>query len=139
MKHFEIVYLGDVQAKQRPKFNRKTGVAYTPRNTNVFESTLRMLAQNHLAEQGFTPIEVACKVNIFVFKSVPTSWSKKKQIEHIRQQLPVTSKPDLDNCAKSILDALNGVFFVDDKLVAELSVKKAYSTLSHVKVECEEL
>lgn len=139
MKRFNIVYLGDVQAKQRPKFNRKTGVAYTPHNTNVFESTLRMLAQNLLEEQGTTPIEVACKVNIIVFKSVPTSWSKKKQNEHIRQHLPVTSKPDLDNCAKSILDALNGVFYVDDKLVAELSVKKVYSTLSHIKVECEEL
>ena len=139
MKRFQACYLGDIQAKERPKFNRKTGVAYTPRKTNVFESTLRMIAQKEVEEQRSTPIDTACAVTIIVHKTIPQSWSKKKQLEYSLRPYPVTVKPDVDNCAKSVLDALNGVFYTDDRLVSELSVKKVYSENSFVTVECVEL
>lgn len=139
MRKFTAFFLGDIQAKERPKFNRQRGVAYTPRKTNIFESMLRLVAQREVEDKGSAPIDTACKVTIVIHKAIPQSWSKKKQLEYSSGLCPVTTKPDLDNCAKSVLDALNGVFYTDDKLVVELSVRKLYSRNSFVSVECEEL
>jgi Holliday junction resolvase RusA-like endonuclease len=44
-------------------------------------------------------------------------------------------KPDLDNIAKAILDALNGVAWHDDSQVVELIVEKCYSFTERVEVE----
>lgn len=139
MAIYIVTMNGEVQAKQRPKFNRKTGVAYTPHNTTVFESTLRMLAQKAVEKAEGKPFENACKVFINITKKVPSSFSKKRRLEMCRAFTPVTTKPDLDNCAKSILDALNGIFYTDDKLVAELSIMKVYGEYDAFCVKCEEL
>ena len=45
-----------------------------------------------------------------------------------------TVKPDTDNIAKSILDALNGIAYKDDKQVVTLSVKKRYDEVPRVSV-----
>jgi Holliday junction resolvase RusA-like endonuclease len=43
-------------------------------------------------------------------------------------------KPDIDNIAKTYLDAMNGVIFVDDTQVIDLHVKKLYSVVAGVDV-----
>ena len=40
---------------------------------------------------------------------------------------PRCAKPDCDNLAKAVLDALNGVLWQDDSQVVELSVSKWYA------------
>ena len=42
------------------------------------------------------------------------------------RELVYSTRGDLDNKAKAILDAANGVVFIDDSLVVELSVKRMY-------------
>ena len=39
----------------------------------------------------------------------------------------VVTRPDVDNLAKGIMDAMNGIFFEDDRQVASLGVLKAYT------------
>ncbi len=39
-------------------------------------------------------------------------------------RLRKSTKPDIDNCAKSVLDALNGLCYHDDGQVAELTISK---------------
>ena len=58
---------------------------------------------------------------------IPKSVSKKKREEMNRGLLMHTKKPDCDNIAKSILDALNGLAYYDDSQICELSVYKMYS------------
>ena len=48
-------------------------------------------------------------------------------------------KPDVDNVAKIILDALNGIAYRDDKQVVELYVKKSYAGESGVGVTISEV
>jgi Holliday junction resolvase RusA-like endonuclease len=43
-------------------------------------------------------------------------------------------KPDIDNIAKTYLDAMNGVIFKDDTQVIDLHVKKLYSAFAGVDV-----
>jgi Holliday junction resolvase RusA-like endonuclease len=44
----------------------------------------------------------------------------------LREGAPILPRCDLDNCAKAVLDALNGVAWVDDTQVARLVVEKSY-------------
>ena len=46
-------------------------------------------------------------------------------------------KPDIDNVAKAILDALNGVVYKDDNQIVELHIKKLYSDEPRVIVKIE--
>ena len=51
-----------------------------------------------------------------------------------------TKKPDVDNVAKSVLDALNGVAWLDDSQVVRLEISKSYSAAGDcVSVSAEEV
>ena len=50
-----------------------------------------------------------------------------------------TKKPDADNIAKIIMDALNGVAYEDDRQVVELIVRKFFSDTAYVDVFIDEL
>lgn len=52
---------------------------------------------------------------------------------------PTTDIPvgDVDNLAKSILDALHGVAFTDDRQVVELHVKKQYAEDDAVYIDIQ--
>jgi len=50
-----------------------------------------------------------------------------------------TKKPDVENCAKAILDYLTGLIYRDDAQVCELHLTKAYSDQPGVEIEVVEL
>jgi Holliday junction resolvase RusA-like endonuclease len=50
-----------------------------------------------------------------------------------------TVKPDTDNIAKSILDSLNNIAYLDDKQVVKLEVEKYYSDVASVVVMIDEV
>jgi Holliday junction resolvase RusA-like endonuclease len=79
---------------------------------------------------------MAVRINIRV--GVPVSWAVKRQVAALNGDA-VPGKPDLDNVAKAILDACNGIAYVDDKQVARLTVSKAYSTEPGVEVYMHEV
>ena len=58
----------------------------------------------------------------FNFKK-PKSWSKKKKAEADWH----TSKPDMDNLEKSVLDALNGIAYKDDSQVCKVTKEKKWA------------
>jgi Holliday junction resolvase RusA-like endonuclease len=45
-----------------------------------------------------------------------------------------TGTPDADNLAKFVCDALNGMFWYDDRCISELHVRKLYSICPRVKI-----
>ena len=49
-----------------------------------------------------------------------------------------TSRPDLDNLLKAVLDALNGVAFLDDSQITEVRAVKSWWERSQTVVEIEE-
>lgn len=52
--------------------------------------------------------------------------------------IPHTSKPDRDNCEKAVLDALKGLFFLDDSQVCAGEVRKYYHEKNgHPRAEIE--
>ena len=48
-------------------------------------------------------------------------------------------KPDIDNIAKAVLDALNSVAYRDDTQIVELQIRKQYSEKPRLEICMEEL
>ena len=69
----------------------------------------------------------ALKVTIKAFFSIPKSYTKSRHEACISGLEKPTKKPDIDNCVKAALDAMNGSVFWDDNQVTSLSVEKSYT------------
>lgn len=123
---------GKPWAKQRPRFSRRNGRAFTPKETVSFEQTVAVIAAQHFPE----PLEGPVVLTIRAVFEPPQSWSKKK-----REALlygPHTQRPDLDNIEKAILDGLNRVAFADDGQVYETSTRKTWGEQARTIVTIEE-
>jgi Holliday junction resolvase RusA-like endonuclease len=97
---------------------------YTPHDTATQEAVMRM--EFRRVYPGWEPIKTAVRLTVHIIHGVPVSWPKKKQA--LANTLYPTVKPDVDNVVKLVMDALNGVAWVDDKQVVSLSVLKEYGT-----------
>lgn len=87
---------------------------------HAFKATCRVAYAHHVDSGPFAgPLELKLW---FVFPR-PASRTRKRN-QH--QRLWHASRPDCDNLAKAVLDALNGLAWVDDSQVARLNVEKVY-------------
>lgn len=125
---------GDPRGKQRPRFNGKTGSAYTPSETVAYEKRVKY---GYVMEGGKKLVDVPVRIEVWAFFRIPTSISKKKQEAMVGQ--PATKKPDIDNILKIVLDGLNGAAYDDDKQVVQAMVHKCYWPEPKVTIEVREL
>ena len=114
--------------KARPRFTR-SGRTYTPAKTQAFEKQIALMAWRAMADAGVSRVESgAVSVLAYFYYTPPQSWSKKRKQEVVDKiVVPKTTKPDIDNLKKAVLDGMNGVVFADDALVSRISAEKAYS------------
>jgi len=110
--------------KGRPRFTR-TGHIYTPDKTRKYEMRLAAAGSDEMVSLGIDPTSEPCKVLIRAQFEIPKSWTKAKKLQAEQREI-FPGKPDLDNVAKIVLDAFNGVVFEDDAQVYELRVLKGY-------------
>jgi Holliday junction resolvase RusA-like endonuclease len=105
VKAIEFVIHGEPMSKQRPRFNPKSGRAYTPAQTRNSE---REISERYV-ETNAGVFEGAIGIEIQFF-------------------MGTKRRKDIDNLVKTVLDALNGIAFTDDHLVHVLSAVKFFST-----------
>lgn len=119
---------GDPVGKQRPRVVRNKftrGVhTYTPQKTKTYEALVQMQAQRVYDKE---PTSNNVSVAIDAYFKVPKSYSKKRTEMCLLQIERPSKKPDTDNIAKAILDAMNKVVYQDDKQVVSLHIEKYYS------------
>jgi Holliday junction resolvase RusA-like endonuclease len=141
----KFVVIGKPFGQKRPRAYRKgrfIGV-YSPKENvdyanNVRNSFLEVSPivikpkdeQVNLLFSPNTPIGVKV-IAYFVKPKI----SKKELATNPEKYVFPLKKPDLDNIAKAILDALNGIAWHDDSQVVELIVEKCYSFTERVEVE----
>ena len=117
---------GTAVPKQRPRISGRR--AYTPKRTKDYEE--RVLNEFRSSYSGFYPAfgkDVPVRICISVIQEIPKSWSKKKRLQaELGNIVPLSRNGDIDNIAKSILDALNGFAYEDDCQVTTLIVTKQY-------------
>lgn len=125
---------GKPLGKGRPRLGRYS--TYTPEKTKNYEEYVKLCYMNKYNIKQ-TPTEKPLKAKITAFFEVPTSYSKKKKKELIGQ--PHTTRPDIDNIVKIILDSLNGLAYKDDNQIAKLEVEKVYGEEAKVVLEITEI
>lgn len=128
---------GKVKAKQSVKFGRN-GIKYTPRDMVEYANLVKLSFINkypawNIANFADKPL----KAEINVFMPVPKSYSKKKTEQALKNEIRPTVKPDCDNIAKNINDALNGIVYSDDKQIVSLTVNKFYGNSEQVRIKIE--
>ena len=138
----EIVIYGESIPQGRPRFT-KTGHTYDPQRSRNYKQLVRFWVTQHLKKiDGFKPYENALCVDLTFYLGIPTSWSKQKRIQASQGQIRPTSKRlgDLDNIVKAILDANNGLLWVDDCIITDLSARKRYTgELARVVIKITEV
>lgn len=133
---------GEPQAKGRPRATiRRHGArvfasAYTPEKTRIAEQTF---AARCMEFRPAVPLEGPLVVEINFIFSIPRGWPAWKIDAAIRGAFHHVSKPDCDNAAKLCLDAMCGVFFVDDRQIVSLAVTKTYGAVPRTVVRIESL
>ena len=123
----EFFVPGQPVGKGRPRATVRAGRArlYTPAKTEKYEARVALFAQQAMAGRPVMAGPVALSVTALF--PIPTSWPKKRQAAARAGTEQHTKRPDADNCAKAILDGLNGVVWKDDSQVVTLSIEKRYS------------
>lgn len=133
---YVVTIPGEPKGKQRPRMTRQ-GITYTPKETVVYENLVKTCFQGQ--NPNYKYIDGYIRATISAYYSIPKSVSKKKRQQMIDNIIRPTKKPDLDNVAKMILDALNKVAYDDDKQVVELIIKKYYAEMPFTKLVLEEI
>lgn len=133
MMQIEFTVPGEPQGKARPRVTRY-GV-YTPKKTVEYEKAIK----NAFLSAGGRRTESPVKLSITAYYKIPKSASKANEQKMLSDELLPCKKPDLDNIAKCVCDALNGVAYKDDAQVCSLNVKKRYSREPCIIVSIKEL
>lgn len=110
----ETITVPFVRGKGRVRFVKQTGRTYTPDKTAEAMALIRAA----WGDRPKAPSGVPVSVTIETKRPLPKSRPKSVEYE------PDVYKPDADNIAKLVLDALNGVAWTDDTQVTILAVMK---------------
>lgn len=113
---FEVPF---VRGKARPRVARTTKHMYTPSSTVAAMEEIRH-AWRTIAGNAKAPIGRPVRVEITCQRPLPKSRPKSMDFESD------LVKPDVDNVAKLVLDALNGFAYQDDSQVVALHVRKTH-------------
>jgi Holliday junction resolvase RusA-like endonuclease len=131
---------GRIRGKGRPKaFSRgKFTSVYTVKEDKLYESQIASAYINDCGNPA--PFgEVPLKMMVEVLFDIPQAFSAKKRELALAGVLLPTKKPDADNILKSIMDALNGKAYPDDKFVIDVSIKQRYAETEKMVVSLTEL
>jgi Holliday junction resolvase RusA-like endonuclease len=135
----EFAVPGKPFAKQRPRFSRYSGTAYTPKATGEAESYIRECFYKSI-DMGFIKYRSPVHVSLTACYEVPKSASKaNKELMLSGKTLPDKRNGDLDNIIKLYLDALNGCAYEDDCQVVSIHANKIYAAEPLVLISINEI
>ena len=120
---------GEPVAKGRPRM-MKSGIAFTPTKTRNYETLVKELFI--ISKQEMMEGQLVAYIDAYF--GIPKSTPKKKYPEMVNGEIRPTKRPDLDNIAKAILDALNGLAYRDDSQIVSLKIRKLYAEKPRVKI-----
>ena len=106
--------------KARPRVTR--GNTYMPREYVAARDNLRLLF-------GAVTVAPPWSLHVTAVRAMPASWSKRRRVEMAGTWC--ASKPDADNIAGAVMDAL----FQDDAAVVEVACRKVWGPSPELRIE----
>jgi Holliday junction resolvase RusA-like endonuclease len=124
-----FVVPGNPVPQPRPRVSMRGGFAraYVPADhpVHAFRQAVQLAAAGAGLRQVSTPVRVVIGC---VFERPQSHHTSRG----LKPGVPMLPRPDVDNLAKAVLDALGGFF--DDTLVEGLTVAKAYGVTARTEV-----
>ena len=121
---YEFEVIGKIVGKERPRVNMYSGMVYTPTKTKDYETLVQQYFE--IKYPNFTELTGRVGIDIVAYLGIPKSTPKKNIPDMLDNKVSPTKKPDIDNIAKSILDAMNKFIIHDDNQVSKISIEKRY-------------
>lgn len=135
MPSIEFVVEGTPVPKGRPRLGKHG--TYTPDKTRLYERRVAYCAREVM--RGRDPIDTVVQVELRMYFPLTATLEKSKSNRQFALDgviLPI-GKTDGDNCLKSVLDACNGIIYIDDNLVCEAHYWKYYSDKPRIEMKVE--
>jgi len=140
-KNDEIVFtvFGQPSSQARARYFRRGNFSgmYDPSKKD--KNTFAIIVQKYAPKQ---PITEAISLEVIFYMLRPKShYGTGKNSSQLKKTAPQnhSSKPDIDNLTKFVIDAMNTIFFKDDSLISQLNVKKIYSDIPRTEVKIKKL
>lgn len=130
----KLIILGEPIGKGRPRFTTRAGYpkAYTPEKTAAYENLIKV-AFLESKEEIFEK-DMQLSMELLAVFSIPKNTSARMRIKMQNKDILPQKKPDIDNIAKVIMDALNGLAYHDDAQICNLKVSKIYGDNPRVEI-----
>jgi Holliday junction resolvase RusA-like endonuclease len=112
-------------------------ISFTPARTKRFTQDVSNVLLMVL--KGNQPLVGPVKLTMVFRMEIPVSWPIWKKEAASLGHIAPTSRPDMDNLEKALLDALNEKAFTDDAYVVERNARKIYSNTPGISVFIERL
>ena len=122
--NFEVP--GDPIPKGRPRFARRGMFVQTYTDLKTIEYETLVATKARIAMGSSEPLKSHLTVFLYLRYTVPASYTKKRK-EECLNGFEYPKRIDLDNCYKSITDAMNGIVYVDDSQIVEAHILKCYA------------
>lgn len=126
---YSFYFDGHVMPMQRPRVTR-SGMSYLPKETQKSKREIAGAFKDKYKDAD--PFTGPVSVEITIYRPMTKALAKKVDVatRHRRALDVVTmspaTKPDIDNQVKTILDALEGLAYVNDSQVVDLVAHKRY-------------
>lgn len=131
----EIEVPGEAVPQARPRVTRRG--TYDPPRCKAYKQKVALIAKTEM--RGRPPMSGPVQMFVNVYHGIPKSWSRNKKIDAIADVIYPTTKPDIDNILKGIMDALKGIVWKDDAQVVIIEAMKEYGEFSRVEMIIEEI
>lgn len=129
---FRLECAPTAQARIRHAVRCGHSMAYKSANQKAAESVLDSLLSARAPKK---PLEGPLVLKFIAVMPIPASATKKAREAAQRGEMAHTKKPDLDNMAKQLKDAMSRTgFWFDDSQVVEMWCRKAYGADPHWSV-----
>lgn len=132
LSSFTIIGEPNAQKRHRHASRGKFVQTYDPSKQE--KADFRIVAQQNAPKE---PYRVPLFVDITCYFSRPKShYGTGRNADVLKPSAPIyhTKKPDGDNCAKFIFDALNGIFWTDDSIICGFQISKQYCSKPETEV-----
>ena len=126
---------GVPRGKGRPRFSSKSGSVYTDEKTKAYEDLIkdsfdRQVGWSFLSEDPL-------RMQIDAYYPIPKRTAKYRADLMLSGRVFPTKKPDADNIAKIVCDALNGIAYTDDSQIVDIQICKHYAKEAKTVVTLE--
>lgn len=108
--------------QKQTQFVRSTGIAYNPSKKDIEQ--LQWQIMPHIPDY---PLEGPVEMHLTFYLPIPKSESSRRKMQMLNGVILPTKKPDFDNLAYLVTNALKKLVYKDDSQVTDCIIRKRYS------------